>query len=56
MKKPLKTSPDGRICRFPGCRCILSIYNHETLCRVHRDKSLIEQKPEILANIQASTE
>ncbi len=56
MKKPLKTSPDGRKCKFPGCKCILSIYNHEAFCRVHCDKVLQEQKPKILTHLEALTE
>ncbi len=56
MKKPLKTSPDGRKCGFPGCKCTLSIYNHEDFCRVHRDKVLQEQRTKILTYPEASTE
>lgn len=52
MKKMLKTSPDGRICSFPGCNCVLSIYNHEILCRVHHNKLLIEQKQMIETNFE----
>jgi len=44
MKKPLKTSPKDRECAFPGCKCILSIYNHDVLCRVHNDKEMYNQK------------
>ena len=44
MKKTLKTSSEGRKCAFPGCECILSIYNHEVLCRIHNDKVIQEQK------------
>jgi len=56
MKKPLKTSPENRKCSFPGCNCILSIYNHEDFCRVHRDKVLQEQKPKISSHLEVSTE
>ena len=57
MKKLLKTSPDGRKCEFPGCKCILSIYNHEAFCRVHREKVLQEeQNPKIFTPFEASTE
>ncbi len=41
MKK-VKTSHKGRKCRFPNCKQILSIYNHEALCYVHR--SCVEEK------------
>lgn len=37
MKK-VKVSPRGRICKFPHCRIILSIYNHNTFCNLHLDK------------------
>ena len=55
MKKPLKTSPDGRKCSFPGCKCVLSIYNHEVICRIHREKAFQEQKQGILAQLEVST-
>jgi len=56
MKKPLKTSTDDRKCSFPGCKCILSIYNHDVFCRVHRDKVLQEQKPGILTHPEVLSE
>jgi hypothetical protein len=56
MKKPLKTSPDGRKCSFAGCKCILSIYNHEAFCRVHRERALQEQKQGIIAYLEVSTQ
>jgi len=34
MKK-VKTSVKGRKCKFPGCKHILSIYNHEMYCYIH---------------------
>ncbi|MGE5280670.1 MAG: hypothetical protein ACM3L6_08015 [Deltaproteobacteria bacterium] len=37
MKK-VKVSRKGRVCKFPRCKNILSIYNHATLCNVHLDK------------------
>jgi hypothetical protein len=37
MQKMLKTSAEGRKCRFPHCTRILSIYNHEDYCHIHRD-------------------
>ena len=43
MAKPLKTSPEGRKCKFRGCKCPLSIYNHSVYCRVHRDQVALEQ-------------
>ncbi|MDD5459125.1 MAG: hypothetical protein PHF37_07015 [Phycisphaerae bacterium] len=44
MKKPLKTSAEGRKCSFPLCERTLSIYNHETYCHVHRNQMSEEQK------------
>ena len=38
MPKTLKTSPEGRKCEFPQCLRLLSIYNHEAYCHVHRDQ------------------
>ncbi|MDD5196740.1 MAG: hypothetical protein WC937_05185 [Candidatus Omnitrophota bacterium] len=34
MKK-IRTSLKGRKCKFPHCKHILSIYNHEDYCHVH---------------------
>jgi hypothetical protein len=34
-QKILKTSAEGRVCQYPQCNRLLSIYNHETYCRVH---------------------
>lgn len=35
MNKKLKTSAEGRRCQFSNCHRLLSIYNHESYCRVH---------------------
>ena len=43
MTKKLKTSAEGRQCKFPDCDRLLSIYNHETYCRVHQEKTLSEE-------------
>ena len=48
MAKILKTSPEGRKCVFSQCTQILSIYNHETYCHLHRGQILQKQKPKIL--------
>ncbi|MFH1691687.1 MAG: hypothetical protein ABIC68_03835 [Candidatus Omnitrophota bacterium] len=37
MKK-IKVSRKGRMCKFPHCRIILSIYNHSSYCNLHQDK------------------
>jgi hypothetical protein len=47
MGKILKTSPEGRKCMFPNCTNILSIYNHEAYCHIHRDQIAKEKKPKI---------
>lgn len=44
MAKALKTSAEGRVCEFPECRQLLSIYNHETYCRVHLQKELDKEE------------
>lgn len=31
-------SHKGRRCKFPGCKRMLSIYNHEVHCHVHLGK------------------
>jgi len=33
--KKVKTSYKGRKCKYPHCKHILSIYNHEEYCHVH---------------------
>jgi hypothetical protein len=48
MEKKLKTSAEGRICKFPHCKRILSIYNHEAYCHIHWNQVSHEQKPKIL--------
>jgi hypothetical protein len=47
MGKKLKTSADDRKCAFPGCKSILSIYNHEAYCRMHRERMAREAKAKI---------
>lgn len=44
MAKQLKTSADNRMCMFPDCKQILSIYNHAEYCHVHRDRMADKQK------------
>jgi hypothetical protein len=53
MRKPLKTSAEDRKCMFPNCERILSIYNHEAYCHVHRDKMTQEQKLKLLTHPKA---
>jgi hypothetical protein len=48
MGKIQKTSPDNRKCTFPNCTHVLSIYNHEVYCYIHRDKLPQKQKAKIL--------
>jgi len=38
MAKTLKTSPEGRKCKFLDCKRPLSVYNHAAYCRIHRDQ------------------
>jgi hypothetical protein len=47
MRKPLKTSAEGRKCAFPYCGRTLSIYNHEAYCHTHQDQMSEEQKRRI---------
>lgn len=37
MKK-IKASHKGRMCRFPRCRVVLSIYNHDCYCYLHQNR------------------
>jgi len=47
MAKTLKTSAEGRKCMFLNCKRILSVYNHEAYCHMHRDQMAHKQKPKI---------
>jgi len=38
MKK-IKVSHRGRKCKHPGCKIILSVYNHDCFCYVHQNKA-----------------
>jgi len=44
MTKELKTSAAGRRCDFPDCDRLLSIYNHQTYCRVHQEQASSKEK------------
>ena len=44
MTKILKTSAEGRRCKFPNCQHLLSIYNHQAYCRVHLEQVPLEEK------------
>jgi len=43
MAKALKTSAEGRKCAYPNCNRLLSIYNHDAYCHVHRDQASQKQ-------------
>lgn len=43
MSKKIKTSKKHRICRFTGCRQVLSIYNPETYCHVHQQAAMAKE-------------
>lgn len=45
MTTKLKTSPEGRRCKYLDCNRLLSIYNHDSYCRVHLEKVRSEEKP-----------
>jgi len=38
----IKTSPYHRKCKYPLCKNILSIYNHEAFCHIHLAPSFLE--------------
>jgi len=44
MAKELKTSAGGRKCMYPQCKHLLSIYNHEDYCHIHRHQVAKERK------------
>ena len=45
MSKKIKPNRKRRICRFTGCRHILSIYNPEVYCHVHQQLAISRQVP-----------
>lgn len=45
MTKMLKTSAEGRRCKFQDCCKLLSIYNHDSYCRVHQEQTESREKP-----------
>ena len=44
VEKALKTSAEGRRCNYPDCHRLLSIYNHQTYCRVHQEQAASKEK------------
>ena len=36
--KKITTAHKGRRCKFPGCKRILSIYNHDVNCHIHLNR------------------
>lgn len=48
MSHMLKTSAEGRKCKFPACTQKLSIYNHADYCHLHREEMAEKQKAVIL--------
>ena len=43
MVKIIRTFKKGRICKFKGCKCVLSIYNSATYCHLHQ-RSVISKR------------
>jgi len=43
MTKKIKTSPKGRVCAYPNCKQILSIYNHKPYCHIHLRKKVAQK-------------
>ncbi len=54
MKKPLKTSVEGRKCEFPECKCILSIYNDGIYCRMHQEQVSQTERTKVAINPAAA--
>ena len=40
----IKTSPENRICKYPDCNSIISVYNHADYCNVHLNMTYWEDK------------
>jgi hypothetical protein len=40
MSKKIRVNKKRRICRFAGCKHLLSIYNPETFCHVHQQYAI----------------
>ncbi len=43
MAKKIKPNRRNRICKFTGCKHILSIYNPDTHCYVHQQLAITRQ-------------
>jgi hypothetical protein len=43
MKK-VKVSHKGRICKYPCCKIVLSIYNHGCYCYLHQDRLVAQDR------------
>jgi hypothetical protein len=43
--KKVRTSLKGRKCKYPHCKHLLSIYNHEAYCHVHLEQLASEYRP-----------
>lgn len=35
-RTPVRSYPTGRVCAYPGCGAVLSIYNSDDRCAVHQ--------------------
>ena len=47
MTIKIRISRKGRRCRYPHCRKLLSIYNHEAFCHVHLGRVPQEQRAKV---------
>ena len=42
--KKISTSHKGRRCKYPNCKRVLSIYNHDSHCHIHLSKLTEEER------------
>ncbi len=49
MSKKIKSNRRRRVCRFTGCRQILSMYNLETYCHIHQQVMMAKETPAVSA-------
>lgn len=50
MSKKIRINKRRRVCRFSGCKHVLSVYNPESYCYVHQQ---VEMERQIFSSLYA---
>ena len=54
--RPTKAYPAGRVCCYPACKTLLSVYNSGSLCGAHSRGEPIHGKPVLYACLDCGAE